>query len=89
MARTRRVIATVTIQAIDLGLTPDLVVELGPLEAIMEVRADLEFRAANFTTTIIRLQIGDLEIRHQELVLALYDQVELLEVEKDQTSHLL
>lgn len=72
-----------------LAITQDLAVELAPLVAITEVRVDLASKAANSTTTIILLRIGDPEIRLQESAQAQLDLVALREAEEVQTDHLL
>ena len=72
-----------------LAITQDPAVELAPLVAITEVRVDLASKAANSTTTIILLRIGDPEIRLQESVLAQLDLVALREAEEVRTDHLL
>ena len=78
------------IQETDLVIIQDLAVELAPLVAIPEVKVDLASKAASSTTTIILLQIENLEIHLQELVQAQLDPVALLrEAIKVQTNHLL
>ena len=78
------------IQETDWVIIQDLAVELAPLVAIPEVKVDLASKAASSTTTIILLQIENLEIHLQELVQAQLDPVALLrEAIKVQTNHLL